>query len=336
MTSPPLVFVVGTGRCGSTALSEILRRHPSVLSLSELFAALYPGGLPEEPLDGAEFWRMLAEPPHFGNRLIRDGTPLPEHLYPHMPGRFTASDGIPALSLTTLPHLSPDPDALFDALRPALTGRPRGPVAGHYRALFAALAARCGGRLVVERSGYSLNRVSLLHRHFPEAHFLHLYRDGPDCAVSMSRHPGFRFVRLMADLAGELGPEKAAAQVGRLLSDESRPLTEALSGRVPVERFGTLWSEAITEGLAQLDALPTGTHTALAYEDLLDAPAGELTRLAGLWGIEADPAWLAEATRLLTTDRRGTAAALPPDRRTALREACAPGTRALAAHAARA
>jgi hypothetical protein len=33
----PPVFVVGTGRCGSTLVSNILRAHPGVLSLSEFF-----------------------------------------------------------------------------------------------------------------------------------------------------------------------------------------------------------------------------------------------------------------------------------------------------------
>ncbi|MFG2525973.1 sulfotransferase [Streptomyces sp. NPDC048527] len=61
-TRPPMTFVVGTGRSGSTALSEILRLHPAVLSLSELLATIEPGALPEEPLDGEEFWEILALP----------------------------------------------------------------------------------------------------------------------------------------------------------------------------------------------------------------------------------------------------------------------------------
>ncbi|MFG2525972.1 hypothetical protein [Streptomyces sp. NPDC048527] len=117
--------------------------------------------------------------------MIRNGTPVPEHLYPHSPGRFTGATGVPALFLTTLPHLTPDPDALFDALRPVLTARPRGPVDGHYHALFAELSARRGSHAVVERSGFSLGFVPQLRQHFPEARFVHLYREGSDCAPLM-------------------------------------------------------------------------------------------------------------------------------------------------------
>jgi hypothetical protein len=35
-----LTFVVGTGRCGSTMLSAMLREHPDVLSMSEFFGTL--------------------------------------------------------------------------------------------------------------------------------------------------------------------------------------------------------------------------------------------------------------------------------------------------------
>ncbi|NSC20074.1 sulfotransferase, partial [Streptomyces albus subsp. chlorinus] len=317
-TAAPLTFVVGTGRCGSTALSQVLRLHPSILGLSELFATVEPGALPDEPLDGAEFWRLLASPRPFADRMIRDGTPVPEHLYPHSPGRFAAGggQGVPALCLTTLPHLTDDPDALFDALRPALVARSRGPAAGHYRALFAELAAHCGGRAVVERSGYSLPLVPALRRHFPEARFVHLYRDGPDCALSMSRHPGFRLIEFLAGRARHhraTGHHHARdplaaqepASLERLLADDDFDLRAALDQPIPLARFGALWSRTITEGLAHLDALPPGFCVPLAFEELLDAPERELTRLAAHLGVEPDPGWLGAASRLLDGDRRG-------------------------------
>lgn len=339
MSRLPLTFVVGTGRCGSTALSDVLRLHPDVLSLSELITTLEPGALPDHPVSGADFWSLLATSRPFADRMIRAGTPVPEHLYQRVGGgRFTADRGIPAVCLTTLPHLTSDPDALFDALRPVLVDRPAAPVADHYRAMFGFLARRYGRRTVVERSGFSLGLVPHLREHFPEARFVHLYRNGPDCALSMSRHPGFRLVQLMADGVAESGaggaaddrPGGTAGGLERLLADDTYDLSAALSRPFPLERYGALWSQMITEGLAALAEVPAELRLSLSYEDLLAMPEAALTRLAQHIGIPADPAWTAAASTLLDTGRTSTSAALPDDELTRLTAACAPATRALA------
>ncbi|RAJ62425.1 sulfotransferase family protein [Streptomyces sp. Amel2xB2] len=336
-----LTFVVGTGRCGSTALSRVLRLHPEVLSVSELIASVEPGALPEQPLTGGEFWQLLASSRPFADRMIREGTPLPEHLYPGVAGgRFSATDGgIPALCLTTLPHLTDEPDALFDALEPVLAGRGRAPAAEHYRALFGALAAHveaehAGGegplRAVVERSGFSLGSVPRLRAAFPEARFVHLHRDGPDCALSMSRHAGFRLLRTAAQAEEGSEEQEIAAALGELTADDGFDLRGVLERPVPVERFGELWSGMITEGLAHLADVPAELRASLSYEDLLDAPEPELTALARHLGVEPHPAWLKSASALLDGARRGASAALPPPERARLAESCAPGMRALA------
>ncbi|WP_413797355.1 sulfotransferase [Streptomyces iranensis] len=329
MTVRPLTFVVGTGRCGSTALSRILRLHPDLLSVSELIASLEPDALPEAPLTGSEFWRILATPRSFANRVIRDGIPLPEYRYPHVKGRFSvAGGGIPAVCMMTLPHLTDDPDALFDALEPELSRRPAAPVAEHYRALFGLLGERFGRRAVVERSGYSLRSVPRLREAFPEARFVHLHRDGADCALSMSRHPGFRLIQLMTERA--TSTEDLPAGLAALLSDDEADLRPLYERSVPVAEFGALWSSTIVEGLGHLSRLPAAIRMSLSYEGLLDAPESELTRLAHHLGVEPLPQWLAAGRALLDGDRRGTAAAtLPPAELTALRESCAPGARAL-------
>lgn len=59
------IFLVGTGRCGSTTLSNMLREHPKVLSLSEFFLLLTDGLRTQAPfsqeiMDGRRFWSILA------------------------------------------------------------------------------------------------------------------------------------------------------------------------------------------------------------------------------------------------------------------------------------
>ncbi|WP_078965594.1 sulfotransferase [Streptomyces aureocirculatus] len=341
MTPSPLTFVIGTGRSGSTALSRILNTHPDVLSLNEYMASVGDAAFPEGPVSGAEFWEALFRPaPHF-ERMIRSGLPLPEFLYTRRPGRYTPeTTGIPALSHMVLPHLTDDPDGLLDEIRTAVLDRPIAAAAAHHEALFAWLRARFGRTAVVERSGYSTGRAPGLRTAFPHAKFVHLFRDGPDCALSMSRHPGYRTITLMREIK-----ERAGVDSFRDLTDEqvrSLPpdLAPLLGERfdpalvrdrdLPPRRFGTLWSELVVQGTRFLDTLPAHQRMTLAYEDLLDAPREELTRLAAFAGVEPSPRWLDHASTLLDGSRRGTAhRELTAAELDELRESCAAGTRAL-------
>ncbi|MFF5705276.1 sulfotransferase [Streptomyces sp. NPDC012794] len=335
-----LTFVVGTGRSGSTALSGIVNTHPDVLSLNELLSSVQSRGFPEGVLAGGEFWRLLADPNPVFERMIRSGVPMPEFLYTRRPGRFaTATTGIPALSLMVLPHLTDDPDGLFDELEKEVRGWPARTAAGHYEALFGLLCARTGATAVVERSGYSSDRVPLLRRVFPRARFVHLFRDGPDCALSMSRHTGYRLIFLLRDVLARTG----AARVEDLTEEQVRSLPPELSqllaerfdsalvlGReLPSAGFAALWSEIVVRGVAHLGEVPAPLRTTLSYEDLLDRPREELTRLARFIGVEPLPQWLDAGAARLDAGRRGASLRLPPAELAALREGCAPGTRAL-------
>lgn len=61
----PPVFIVGTGRCGSTMLSNMLRKHPDVLSLSEFLVAVTDLGsrtalaFPEAEVAAKQVWWVL-------------------------------------------------------------------------------------------------------------------------------------------------------------------------------------------------------------------------------------------------------------------------------------
>lgn len=337
-----LTFVFGTGRSGSTALSRILNSHPDVLSLNEYMASVGDASFPAGDVDGEEFWRALFRPaPHF-ERMIRSGVPLPEFLYTRAPGRYTSeTTGIPALSLMVLPHLTDDPDGLLDELGAAVVRWPRRTAAEHHRALFGLLCARFGRTAVVERSGYSTGWAPGLRDAFPDARFVHMFRDGPDCALSMSRHPGYRAISLLREIKARSGVDSFAdltpghvralpPDLAPLLDDRFDPAL-VRDRPIPLRTFGALWSELVFEATEFLADLPADRSTTLSYENLLDDPAGELTRLADFIGVAPGPRWLHTSAALLDHSRRGSARGLPPAELAALRAECARGEHALRA-----
>jgi hypothetical protein len=253
-----------------------------------------------------------------------------------------------------LPMLSSDPDELFAALAAEVPSWPVRPAADQYRALFGFLAGLLGRPVVVERSGASLTIVRALREQFPEARFVHMHRNGPDCALSMSRHPVFRLAGLTGQAARAAGIpaslpwRETEAELRRrqrlgLVPPEFTGLIEwpfdaarYMSYPVPVAFFGELWSSLVCEGVPALAELPPGDLLTLRYEDLLRDPGAQLVTLASFIGIEAGPDWLLEATALI--GRRGhtsSAAELGEAELAALRAACEPGRRAIAAAAAR-
>jgi hypothetical protein len=341
-----LTVVVGTGRCGSTLLSRLMHAHPDVLSMSEFFGvarlagASGRSGIPAGDMDGAELWRLLASPFPMLDAMVTAGLRTPEMRYPFGRGRFDPASGVPLISHFALPLLSDDPDALFDELAAEVPSWPRRPAAAQYLALFAYLAGRLGRRVVVERSAASLTLIGALHGQFPHARFVHMYRDGPDCALSMSKHPVFRreILAMGARRVTILPPGSTLEQVDAALPERFRgmicppyDLARLMSHPIPVPVFARdQWSPQIRSGVAALRALPPGTWTPLRYDDLLRDPAAQLTTLADFIGIDADPAWLAQARQMIDPTRPGTAKTeLPPAGYAALVTACAPGTTAL-------
>jgi hypothetical protein len=328
-------------------LSRLLREHPDVLSMSEFFSTLRiaaasgPAGFPASDMDGAQLWRLLASPFPMLDAMISDGLRTDEMIYPD-DGRFAPGTGIPLVSHYVLPMLGADPDWLFDTLAAEVPRWPRRPAAAQYQSLFGFLAGLLRRPVVVERSASSLHLIPLLHAQFPAARFVHLYRDGPDCALSMSRHPAFRreILAIGAVRTTKLPAGSTLQQVNDALPERLRglicPPYDARKLRdfpIPVEVFGRdRWSPMICAGVAALAQVPEKARTSLRYEDLLAEPEASLARLAHFIGITAAEEWLKQGGRTVDPARTGTASAqLEPDALARLRAACEPGTRALAA-----
>jgi putative sulfotransferase len=344
----PPVFVVGTGRCGSTLVSNILRTHPEVLSLSEFFTfvtdlgTLIPLAFPAGIIDATHFWRIISTCYHKQNLMLRAGVAMDEVLYPCAPtSRFHAETGVPAILQTTLPHLTPEHDLLFDEVRDYVLTQPPAGIQQHYTRLFEWLQQRFQRRVWVERSGSSIRIIERLRRHFPHARFVHIVRDGRNCALSMSKHYGFRMVMLAFQLNEIMGcdPFEDDNRAGVVdLPDDLYPfLPEHFDPDAfraydaAPSLYGHYWSGEIIQGLEVLSQLPAEQVLTLHYEDFLNDCVTTTDRLIRF--IEptlADDHWLHQIGGLIHPARSAWED-LPEKEKAFLQAACAPGFAALEA-----
>jgi hypothetical protein len=347
-----LTFVIGTGRCGSTMFSRILEQHPDVLSLNELIVNLANpyrtvGGDSERfwamEMDGKMFWEFLSTPDLEANGMIRAGL-SPEISYSRI-ARFDVAGGISRISLYILLYLSGDSDSLYGKLATEVPAWPMRSTADHCRALFAVLADITGRRVVVERSGGSVSDASVLERQFPEARFVLLHRNGPDCVLSMSRHPGYRLSALRAmalqflpempttTLVGDSIEELAAAAPEEFMGLLAPPFDKQrfMSYPIPLSLFAYIWSYLTRTGVSALREMPRSKFTIVSYEGLVNSPRTELTRLARFIGLPTSPQWLDQVCDFVDAGHVGSAVSqLDPDKLALLQTACVPGARALA------
>jgi len=76
----PPVFIVGTGRCGSTMMSSVVRLHPRLLSLSEFFTSLAGRAFTLREPDGERFWKMLTTLSPIAGKMLAMGGAMDEVL----------------------------------------------------------------------------------------------------------------------------------------------------------------------------------------------------------------------------------------------------------------
>jgi putative sulfotransferase len=69
----PPVFIVGTGRCGSTMMSNVVRLHSRLLSLSEFFTSLAGRAFTLRELDGERFWQLLTGLSPIAGKMLAKG-----------------------------------------------------------------------------------------------------------------------------------------------------------------------------------------------------------------------------------------------------------------------
>jgi hypothetical protein len=324
-------FIVGTGRCGSTLLSRMLRCNPQVLDVSEFYSGLdWNRRFQLEPMSGGDFFSLISAPHPFITMAMQRGYRPAEVTYPfERPGaRYGPRQALPWILAATLPPMTEDPDALYDEVREELSPVPARPPSVHAAALFDTLMKRTGRSVWVERSAASISWMGEIDRAFPGARFLHVHRAGEEAALSMREHPVFRLA-VMLTYQIPLGEAGGTEELARLGADADH-VSRLLASRPPARYFGEWWTDQILAGFRALARMDAEQYHEVRFEDLLLRPEPVLEEIATFLDLP-DPTgeWRTQAAKLITSPFESRLGALSENERSELRAACSPGNKLL-------
>jgi hypothetical protein len=136
--------------------------------------------------------------------------------------------------------------------------------------------------------------MGLLQSMWPGARFVHLFRDGRDVALSMSKVLSFR-------LLAAWGVNHWWALAWRKQYEQR--MDEALAEQ-PLERFYNLWRSRVMRIWDESKRLDPGTYLEFRYERLLEQPRETLHRIADFLELPGPDGWIDEAASAIRRDNR--------------------------------
>ncbi|MDP9227384.1 MAG: sulfotransferase [Actinomycetota bacterium] len=244
---PRFLFLIGTGRCGSTLLAEVLARHHDVGFISNIDTAL-----PRANLMGKwnnTLYRRI--PREISQRDKRDSNETIGHRFAQTVMHFGPSEAYGLVDRQLSPIVSePFRDLTEDDVTPWLRKR--------FRDFFEE-RARSQGRPLFMHKFTGWPRARFIHDILPEARFIHVVRDGRAVANSLMQMPWWR---------GHLGPSRWG--FGPL--GESDAAAWERSGGSLLILAGLEWKllmDAYEEARA---AIAPDRWMQVRYEDLVEGP----------------------------------------------------------------
>ena len=241
-------FVLGTGRCGSTLVQEIVARHRDVGFLSNVDDRL----------------RTTAWAGRWNGALHRR---LPPAWTEKGRLRFAPTEGYRALERRVSPILSMPPHDLT-------TADATGEVAWRFRSFFESHAAAQGAPVFLHKfTGWP--RAGFVAAALPATRFVHVVRDGRAVAASWLQMPWWR---------GDLGPEGwHFGPLPAAYADE----WEA-SGRSPVVLAGLAWKLLLDAFDAAQAATADRPWLVIRYEDVVADPVTTMRSVVEFLGLPWD------------------------------------------------
>lgn len=206
-TATTLLFVIGTGRCGSTLLHEVLARHPDVGFLSNVDDLLRTS-----LASNANSWLYRRVPPQFTTKGRL---------------RFAPSEGYRALTVQVSPMVvDPVRDLVAEDATPWMQER--------MRRFFLSTAER-QNRPVFMHKFTGWPRARFIHAVFPAARFVNVVRDGRAVANSFLQMPWWTGYRGPARWS--YGPLPSAYAQEWQMSGQSFPVLAGICWKLLMDEY---------------------------------------------------------------------------------------------------
>lgn len=261
----PYVFVLGTGRCGSTLIHELLARHEGMAFVSNIDDRL--GALSPVNRWNSTIYRRVPAPLTAKGRL-----------------RFAPSEGYRVLERSVTPALSrPFRDLEAADATPWLRDR--------VRSFFEECRVRQDRPVLLHKfTGWP--RIGFLRAVFPEARFINVVRDGRAVANSWLQMPWWQGYE--GPSHWQWGPLPPAYAEEWMASGRSFPVLAGIAWKMLMDAFDDA-----------AEPLGPQRYLEVRYEDVLDDPAGALAAMLGFIGLPSTAAFEARTARHgLNSDRR--------------------------------
>jgi hypothetical protein len=243
-----IVFIIGSGRSGSSLVHELISKHHDVGFVSNV-----DDNFPFLNLQGSLNNRLFRS---VIGKFTRKGRP-----------RFAPSEAYKLISKKVSPIYKNSCRNLRAAdVTPALRRSFRKFFVDRYRAQ---------GRQVFVHKYTGWSRVEFFKEIFPEARFVHIVRDGRAVANSFLQ---------MDWWTGYLGPQRW--YLGPL-NEQQQSLWES-SGRSFLVLAGIAWEILVNSVEQDVDRVEHDSVTTVRYEDFLEDPLGEIRSLCDFSGLEFD------------------------------------------------
>lgn len=303
-------FIVGTGRCGSTLISEIVRKQGDFCSISEFFFLQGGrGAFTSSNFDGAAFWNWLNSlRDTTAEAALNSNSGFPEILE-YTIDENTLKKKIHPLNSVLIPHLNIENTQILNELELSIKANPALDIYSHYSRTLDTIASLSGKRNWVERSGGSIHYPHELLRVAPTSKIVHIYRNGVDCSLSMANHSYYKLIF-------------------NELSSSQNKAHRSDSADLPLETIGDIWSRLSIISVEFLTNLPNNQVHHLNYDELIDEPALCIEKLLNFLEIETNSEQIELLSNLIVRQ---------PSRRLqyssshieALENSCKPGSDAL-------